>query len=524
MPSQKYLQALSVLELRINELYNLTEAEKISVITKKYRKLALSYHPDHHNDPASIGMFISISEAYQLLTEDRSNLFNDNYVPEINTYFTLEHVHIPDTAFDYYLRDGIERAYEALMERFSKLNGADEKRAFAQRYKPFLDLKAALDLKLTDLSRMQAEYIYQRHMETLTQLMTRSYRELLLRTYGEEFLNDFKYRHALATGILYPLLATRKLISPIKALSFVLNGLLILPYFLYQHASKSLANSMVNDINRKNIGLFIFKLLAVTSLAILTLYGICHLPIPLFATLLSLPLLSRTLSVIASPVNELFRPWATYLSTSPAMFTAISLIGLATLGYLLLSVNAFASVMAILPYLTLTLLVFNCIGIVKFLYEACSINRNLGIILSVIMVASLVAGLFIPIPEMSTPVANTVMFFLELTNISSIYLAIQTLQYLKETEADLSASLPLPQEHIPESLKEATLLGYSNASTQSHRFFNTPKDAECLPLKGRSTWQQTCSFFGIDTLKPKEEPPRYTQQLTTLALLDAGQF
>ena len=57
--------------------------------------------------------------------------------------------------------------------------------------------------------------------------------------------------------------------------------------------------------------------------------------------------------------------------------------------------------------------------------------------------------------------------------------------------------LPLPVKDIPETIINATLLGYRTAN-QSHLFFGTDVNAKCQ--NNRSFWQKTTSFFGHDSV------------------------
>ncbi|WP_218814513.1 hypothetical protein [Rickettsiella endosymbiont of Dermanyssus gallinae] len=61
--------------------------------------------------------------------------------------------------------------------------------------------------------------------------------------------------------------------------------------------------------------------------------------------------------------------------------------------------------------------------------------------------------------------------------------------------ANIIATFPLPEENVPEQIREMVLreikIGHCSA-----QFFNTPKDAPYLTKEDKTFWQQIDSFFG----------------------------
>ena len=53
------------------EVLGLERNASADQIKSAYRKLALKYHPDVCDDPASIDLFMKIKEAYDVLRNDR---------------------------------------------------------------------------------------------------------------------------------------------------------------------------------------------------------------------------------------------------------------------------------------------------------------------------------------------------------------------------------------------------------------------------------------------------------------------
>ena len=103
-------------------------------------------------------------------------------------------------------------------------------------------------------------------------------------------MDDFKYCHALATGYFTNILATRKLLSPIKAIVALLNTI----------------NLYFNRL--ASIVIFGFSLLSF-DLSLLKLW-------------FSYNCISGFLEFLASPVNHIVRPIAEYLGISSFILTA----------------------------------------------------------------------------------------------------------------------------------------------------------------------------------------------------------
>ena len=72
-----YKDALLILDFSTDE--NVTKPE----ITKRYRKLALQYHPDkNNNSETSKELFQNLTEAYELIMNANTQGFNESKAPE----------------------------------------------------------------------------------------------------------------------------------------------------------------------------------------------------------------------------------------------------------------------------------------------------------------------------------------------------------------------------------------------------------------------------------------------------------
>ncbi len=52
------------------EVFGLTETATKSEVKRKYRKLAMKFHPDRNSDPKAHQLFLDLTEAYQILMDD----------------------------------------------------------------------------------------------------------------------------------------------------------------------------------------------------------------------------------------------------------------------------------------------------------------------------------------------------------------------------------------------------------------------------------------------------------------------
>ena len=503
---------LQTLELKNSDVCNLSDQARKNKIRQQWLKLTLQYHPDKNPEKGSSYLkFIQINNAYQALKE------NSVYSPEINHYFTRKPVDIPSTAFDLLLQENIEARYNDLTTAFLALTTEEKRKAFGAHYAPFLNLAQSLEQIKDKLYHTRGTvYLYKKEHESLRELITQEWRRLIIRLFAEEYLDDFQYREALATGNLGPILATRKVLSPVKCFVALLNSFNLIirssaSYYFNTAMTKIMTDFMaffttIKDgrFNLKEMGIVLVEM---TGLALLIGLPFYFIPYIAFATF-SLPMVATTLELIASPINRLIRPLAAYTGLSPIALTALLSAAGAVAMYGLVSTVMITSIVGLLPYVTLALSLYNLFSIARFTLTLYNKHPALGIFQGILIVSIIAVSIIFPAPIDPSQTYDVIaMFTLTLWNSISLYwlnkLMSKTDSVLQAEKVEL---LPLPEEPIPEPIREATLLGYKKA-TQSHRFFNTPENADYLKKEERTFWQQTSSFFGDGFIKSNNADP-----------------
>ncbi len=218
------LENLRTMELHPNDLNNLSPQERQKKIRKQWLKLALKYHPDKNT--ASHEIYDRIDTAYKELCNGSQD--EGQYNETINSYFTRIDIAIPETAFDLLLQEEIENNYSALRRELNSLETEDEKRKLASEHASFISLAQSLEQQKDRLNQQRAHYLFEQENAPLYSKLALELRHLTITLFAEEYLDDFQYRHALATGVLSPIFATRKLFSPFKWLAAIINGAIII--------------------------------------------------------------------------------------------------------------------------------------------------------------------------------------------------------------------------------------------------------------------------------------------------------
>ncbi len=455
---------LSALSLSMADLEDLPENEQDEKLKKTWRRLCLKHHPDKNpGDPNAAVRLITINNAYTALTSGHGKQFAD----ELNRYFTKPEMTIPNTAFDILMQEGILEVLQHLRQEFSILKTEEEKRRFATYYASFLTLAEHLEAHLEVINRVRVDAMVHQDLEAdIGEFLACEWRILIIRLFAEEYLDDFQYRNALAFRDLLPILATRKLISPVKWLAVIIGSLDL----LFQGSAEYALKHGVGEINQ-----------------LLYLIGS---PISVLTFLVDL---------IASPVNNVIKPLSAYMRFPPVALTVLfSGIGAITIyGFMVSSLTfSLATSLLILPYLTLALNLYSIYALYQVVQ---SLNENrIDSTQTALIFGFVILSNFIPT---SKPILDCLFVVADLC----LFHALRKIFAEKPIEF-----LPLPKEPIPEDVKQATLRGYTKAN-QSHRFFGTPKDANVQ--NDRTFWQKATSFFGADRVKRKEPTPQFDEEL-----------
>ncbi len=511
------IENLNTLELKPDDLASLTEEEQNEKIRRKWIALCLKHHPDKNRDnQEAVDRFHSITDAYNALVIQKQN-----YRPEINDYFAKAPVTIPDTAFDFLIQEGIETTCADLLRQFSSLETVEEKQAFGQHYASFLNLAQSLEAVQERLNKERVEYLFARQNEMLVDRLTREWRTLIIRLFAEEYLDDFQYRHALATGELWPVLSTIKLASPVKLVVALLNSVIMVicttAIYMHQQIMLNIFKDFIalkhgSELRIKQAAILALKISGVLLLFLLPFHFIPEIALFVFC----LPMIAKILELCASPVNNIIRPLATSLGCSPIAMSALCLSAATALVYskILTSLAAFAASLA--GFIILGLALYQLYATGKLLHNMYKKSPDLAIFSGLFLAGNLVLNWLIPEAPVAENTVNLIAVLLtELTGCSVLYYVNNMLENSAEAAAREIEELPLPREPVPREIIDATLTGYKTANL-SHRFFNTPKDDEYVMPEDRTLRQQVSCFFGGGRVdRGQQVPPLPVNHATT---------
>ncbi|MCD6039414.1 MAG: hypothetical protein K0S27_814 [Gammaproteobacteria bacterium] len=547
---QTRAKQLSILGLLPEEINDLSAEEQLRKIRKIYRRKALELHPDKHlNESRELvkQRFEDLLTAYQNL-EAEIKLQGQLYLSNIENYFVQENINIPDTAFDLLLEENIEEAYDNLIRHFNSLSG-EKKQQFALEHASFLNLYLALEKNREEFLQKRIIFLLERYAnETFTECLIREWRELILRLYGEEYLDDFQYREALAGRGLYSILTTRKLLSPVKCMAAVVNSIYLLlsnlAFYIWKNTFQKIFDNLSNEYTEvtasnnpegwKMLGwgsIWLIRI-GVAGMGLWLLWMVFSLSswVPIFAY--SLLPVANVAEIVACPINSILRPLLASASESPLQFWALFCVVSAVTVFVLLGLPlAGLSALSFLHYLGVAFSLYRLylnLQLAVHLYH--TFTPSAGVIFGLFAIATnavnILGEVLLPsvLPQLAQAahlspfsvvmqdLIEQIVICLALYNINAWF------NKIRFREVELYKALPLPTSSVPAEIREATFLGTKKA-TQSHRFFNTPKEAEFLKPEERTCWQKTCSFFGGGA-KSKSNMIVSAEQNHSLRLLD----
>ena len=282
----------------------------------------------------------------------------------------------------------------------------------------------------------------------------------MIRLFGIEGLDDFQYRHALATGELRSILAKDKLFSPIKLLVAVINSLILVittsfDFILSYHP-------------HFRIGFF---------------FLLNH---PLAILMVQLPKIAQILEMLACPTNQIIRPLCAYSGWSPQSITL--LLSAATLAVLYgaICTTMLAKLTAVLPFITLAFFAYFIYAISKQCLAFFKQSFETGLISTAVFIMMFTIQAYIGKALNSGQTLNSgqapsvAQQWLEMFGLFSLVILSTQGPHTMTVSLDM-LPLPSPNEPIPEMIRN-TVQSRCNIATLSHRFFNTPKDAPAITI------------------------------------------
>ena len=506
-----YLEAsLTTLNLSVQDLNGLTDEEKRTKIRNAYLRKVL-----HEKNPKVVTRLL---QAYISLTQRPEADIPLEIRRELSA---SDPTRVPTSTFNMLMEEQVLAREEALFVAFSSLKTDAAKIRFFMEHLDFLKLANELRRASVLSNGLRLEQKL-KNGNRLKEILLERWRTEVIGIYGEENLDDFQYRHALATGNLYPILATRKLLNPIKlpaVISFGL-GLLSLSSLIYYLSDILLPLlKSITDRSRmtrlqylSTMSKLLFNLSVVGLFSYLTFaYS------PYIVIGLSLPILLQKLSC---PINTFIRPLAQYSGQSPILLSGLLIAAAVGAGVL-----AYGTTITVATLLPITLILFGILETyrqyldIKLCQNAFKIDPLLGLLPAVNLVLNLIgiaaaivffySGFSLLLGTIS--VSEPIIAFNMLLDAMVIRLA-QTiflnglnqvaLSVLNKDDIAINAITRSPEpkkdDVIPESVKTAYLKEIKTTYC-SQQFFNTAKEASYLEPQKRTFLQKTASFFGGGT-------------------------
>lgn len=486
---------LASLNFTMAEIAGLTEEKQRKIIRKRWGELCVQHHPDKNGGRRD--QFERVMAAYDNIFKSTAEA--GDYKLDMNNYFKPTTITIPETAFDLLMQEDIQASYEELKKQFRTLNTEEDKKTFGQHYGSFLNLAQHVEKMQKTLNEKRVDAMAKADNASVYEVYIREWRKLIIRILGEEYLDGFQYREALATGDLWPVLATRKLLSPVKLLVISLNSLSLVgttlaSYFGIQVITGVMMNFMAvfNDGSMQSAGELVM-LATKMGLLITALILPFYLSYNLAMVAFYMPTIASFLETLASPVNKLVRPVAEFMGVHPFVITVLFFTFAVGAVCALSAGVATGGSIELLLYVTAALSLYSFYLMGKIILKMYEISPAFGVFQGILIVGCTILGLLLP--DSGQALDPLLSFFYAISNVCMLYYSDAMLENINLLTIEKMEVLPLPEETIPDSDIKMSLIGQQRA-LHSHRFFNTPKEASYLVKEERTLWQQTASFFG----------------------------
>ncbi|MDX2345274.1 MAG: J domain-containing protein [Legionella sp.] len=468
--------SLTTLGITQNDLDGKSVGAIKALISRQYKIAALKYHPDRGVGSDS-GKFRLVCEAYATLT-DVFGRYTVDLAENAGIY-------IPLGTFNLVMEEEVERIYNELTLELSMEKDDSSRHAFEKKHKKFFSLAKCLQENRDEFQRHRISMLWQQVYKTpVLHTLVLDWRKLVIRLFGQEYLNDFQYREALRSGDLWPILDNTKLMLPTKWLAFIVNSVLLGLSLIHQIPNAPIFSSL-SQSTKSMIGFALFF-----SLSIL-------LPSPISLLIIGVYLIQDIVLALACPYNRLFMPLKTYLSArkNEEILKDIAIAGILTAGLLCAAVSAvFLPPSQFIILVGLALRVWNIRQMYamsdannkltgtrdNFLSTVVTINTVLQCLAIAVETALFFYGIHLQIHHLPQPTAGLSWgdYCIDLLcNNFLLYDITKKLEHIDDIVAEMTEQLPLPEAAVSENIQKIYTSMPTHA-TQSHYFFNTPKNAQ----------------------------------------------
>lgn len=511
--------ALTALGLSEENLQGLSENEQQALFRKTFlwKSYFCFYENSLRDESIDPEEYTKLTEAYKSLKKYKiilTDAFNSRVEDDVRD--------MPVKAVvNWYDKEIIEKKYSELLEEFLGISSAPEKEEFISQNKDYIRMARSLEKysQSTGVEQIKASYEQlQQFVGSLTLQLTREWRMLIISLLGEEYLDDFTYRQALASGNLWPVLATRKLLSPVKLAIAAINSIFLLINDTTDFYFKKLWLDSIRQfkeveqayaqgtLNIKSVFFVVTAISLCLGLIVALPYVVPIQYLLVFACSLFIDILNH----IANPINKIIRPIEN-LTGVPAFGVGLGLSLLVVSAGYLLSATALPGTMALLTYSVASLQLLNLCLMLATATKASKLDSENGMMwfaatgfIGVPIIIRLVEFLTFPaMPPM--PYYRSVYMFLAVLHInlaSCLFYKYGILNDIKKYFSEWSEMALLPTKPVPEEAVKAC-----NTAQLSSRFFNTDPNAKAVSIEKRTCLQNVFGIFSTTPDKSKSAQP-----------------